>query len=212
MQRQVEKSHYRFASYVNKQRWASVWHQLDEVIKFNPERVLEIGPGPGLFKAAASAFGVHVETLDLDPDLKADHVASVFQMPFEDNAFDIVCAFQMLEHLPFEQALVAFSEMARVSRGAVIISLPDAATRLPASIYLPKIGVINFSLPIPRLRAPMHRFDGEHYWEINKAGYSLGRVTKAFCTNMPVTLNKTYRVPETPYHRFFIFCIDKKCT
>jgi protein-L-isoaspartate O-methyltransferase len=77
MKKQVDKSHYEFGKYVPKPRWASMWHQLDEVIKLNPERVLEIGPGPGLFKALAGAMGIHVETLDLDPDLKPDHAASV---------------------------------------------------------------------------------------------------------------------------------------
>lgn len=50
MQRQVEYSHYEFAGYVNKQRWISIWHQLDEVIKLNPKNVLEIGPAQGFSK------------------------------------------------------------------------------------------------------------------------------------------------------------------
>lgn len=64
MQKQVDKSHYEFGRYVTKQRWASMWHQLDEVMKLRPERVLEVGPGPGVFKAMAGLFGVHVETLE----------------------------------------------------------------------------------------------------------------------------------------------------
>lgn len=205
MQRQVEHSHYEFASYVNKQRWISVWHQLDEVIKLDPKNVLEIGPGPGFFKAAASAFDIHVETLDLDPELKPDHIASVFSMPFEDGSFDVVCAFQMLEHLPYAESLLAFAEMVRVARNAVIVSLPDAAKRWPISIHVPAVGVVNFSIPRPRLRALKHVFDGEHYWEINKAGYSLEEVKNKLCQSAPVILNKTYRVPENPYHRFFVF-------
>ena len=205
MHKQVDKSHYEFGKYITKRRWASVWHQLDEVIKLDPERVLEVGLGPGLFKAAAGAFGVHVETLDLDPELVPDHVASVFEMPFEDGGFDVVCAFQMLEHLPFEQSLEAFQEMARVAAKAVVISLPDAATRWPVSIHLPRIGVVTFSIPKPRLAAPQHTFDGEHYWEINKAGYPLKRVTDALLNAGPVQLTRSFRVPDHPYHRFFIF-------
>lgn len=205
MKKQVDKSHYEFGKYVTKRRWASMWHQLDEVIKLNPKRVLEVGPGPGLFKAMAGAVGVHVETLDLDPELEPDHVASVFEMPFEDGAFDVVCAFQMLEHLPFEQSLEAFGEMARVADKAVIISLPDAATRLPLSIQLPWVGTVTFFIPMPRFRAPVHKFDGEHYWEINKSGYPVKSVILAFSDRAPVSLSRTFRVPEYPYHRFFEF-------
>jgi ubiquinone/menaquinone biosynthesis C-methylase UbiE len=126
-------------------------------------------------------------------------------MPFEDDAFDVVCAFQMLEHLPFDDSCRAFGEMARVASRAVVISLPDAATRWPMSIYLPKIGVVRFSIPRPRLRTPVHQFDGEHYWEIGKAGYPLAYVTQALTESAPVSLSQSFRVPEFPYHRFFIF-------
>ncbi|MBE0449137.1 MAG: methyltransferase domain-containing protein [Actinobacteria bacterium] len=205
MHKQVDKSHYEFGKYVHKQRWASMWHQLDEVINLNPERVLEIGPGPGLFKAVIGAMGVNVETLDIDPELEPDHVASVFDMPFEDSAFSVVCAFQMLEHLPYEKSLEAFGEMVRVAGKAVVISLPDAATRWPVSIYIPKIGAVKFLIPRPHLRARKHEFDGEHYWEINKAGYSLERITSEFLSSAQVRLANTFRVHENPYHRFFVF-------
>ena len=205
MQKQVDKSHYEFTQYLDKRRWMSVWHQLDEVIKLDPERVLEVGPGPGLFKAAARALGIHVETLDQDPELRPDHLASVIEMPFEDDSFDVVCAFQMLEHLPFEKSLEAFKEMVRVAAKAVVISLPDAAPRWPYSVYFPKVGVLQFSIPKPRFRAPTHEFDGEHYWEINKQGYPVAKIIQAFAGAAPVSLLRTFRAPDNLYHRFFVF-------
>lgn len=203
--KQVDKSHYEFARYVHKRRWASMWHQLDEVIKLEPERVLEVGPGPGLFKALAGAMGVRVETLDLDPELKPDYVGSAIEMPFDDDAFDVVCAFQMLEHIPFEQSLHAFREMVRVAAKAVVISLPDAATRYPIAVHIPKIGMVRFSIPKPRLRAPLHQFNGEHHWEINKAGYELARVIGELEHASGFSVANNYRVPEYPYHRFLVF-------
>jgi hypothetical protein len=211
MQRkQVDKTHYRFSKYVHKRRWMSMWHQLDEVLSLEPDSVLEVGPGPGVFKAMASAFGVKVETLDLDPDLNPDYVASATDMPFRDGSFDVVCAFQMLEHLPFEQSRAAFREMARVSRSAVVISLPDAATRCPVSIYVPKLGPVHFSIPVPRLRLRPHKFNGQHHWEINRAGYPLQHVRQALIDHAPVTLKRSFRVKEYPYHRFFVFTKSKQ--
>ena len=204
MQKQVDNSHYAFSKYMNKRRWASLWHQLDEVTKLDPERVLEVGPGPGLFKAAAGAIGIRVETLDLDPALKADYVASVFQMPFDDGAFDVVCAFQMLEHLPFEQSLKALREMARVCRNTILISLPDSAKLCSLTLGLPRIGSLHFSIPVPRPRVPVHMFDGQHHWELNKAGYRTEGVVRAFTENAPVALVRTFRVPGNPYHRFIV--------
>ncbi|HRF43378.1 MAG TPA: class I SAM-dependent methyltransferase [Candidatus Competibacteraceae bacterium] len=202
-EKQVEEGHYEFSRYMSKSRWCSVWHQLDEVQKLKPNRVLEVGPGPGLFKTVAATFGISVETLDFDPDLKPDHVGSATAMPFSDGAYDVVCAFQMLEHLPYEAALQAFGEMARVSRSHVIISLPDARPVWRYQLHIPKLGSCDFFIPRPLLKAPVHVFDGEHYWEINKQGYPLSRVI-ADCSKH-LKLVKTYRVFENSSHRFFIF-------
>lgn len=205
MNKQVNKEHYRFSSYVTKQRWSSLWHQLDEVMAVDPKSVLEIGPGPGIFKAAANQLNLNVETLDLDPGLLPDHVASADNMPFRDSHFDVVCAFQMLEHVPYTKSLAIFSEMTRVARKAVIISLPDAAKRWPASIYVPRIGMKWIHIPKPSIAPKAHKFDGQHYWEISKKGYSLKKVTQDFLNSTTFSLTKTYRVPELPYHRFLVF-------
>ena len=204
MKKQVDMGHYSFDKYLTKGRWASMWHQLDEVLKIDPKNVLEIGPGPGVFRAMASALGVHVETLDIDPELKPDHVGSVFNLPFKDNSFDVVCAFQMLEHLPYEKSLIAYSEILRVARRGVVISLPDAKRLLPIVCCLPKIGWVSLSIPFFRLGLKQHVFDGEHFWEVNKKNYPLKRVIKDFSNNK-WCLKKTFRVYENPYHRFFVF-------
>tara|TARA_B100000378_G_scaffold22989_1_gene17685 strand:- start:397 stop:1029 length:633 start_codon:yes stop_codon:yes gene_type:complete len=203
--RQVDSGHYKFEKYVSKSRWASMWHQLDEVVKLGPENVLEIGPGPGLFKAVAACFGVNVETLDLDPDLNPDHVGSVLEMPFPTASYDAVCAFQMLEHIPFEESLAAFKEMCRVASRQVIISLPDARKLRRFSFYIPKFGDKNIFILDPRFINKKHEFDGEHYWEVNKAGFSLDVVIRELEQCSDARLSKTYRVPENTYHRFFVF-------
>lgn len=205
MNKQVEKSHYQFQKYMSKNRWASVWHQIDEVSRFNPSRVLEIGPGPGVFKSAATGFGLHVETLDIDPELKPDHLAPADIMPFEDMAFDVVCAFQMLEHVPYELSLKIFKEMCRVAKDGVVISLPHDRTLWPFSLYMPTRGKIQFHIPRPFSKQKLHEFDGEHYWEINKVGYDFAKVLLDFQKAGNRSLANHFRVFENPYHHFMIF-------
>lgn len=202
-EKQVNKDHYEFKRYMSLQRWISVWHQLDEVISLEPSTVLEVGPGNGIFKNAAQTFGLRVETLDLDPELQPDHLASATDMPFRDDSYDVVCAFQMLEHLPYEVSLSAFKEMCRVARRHVVISLPNAEKAIPISTRLPKLGIKRFHIPLPFLRKQQHVFDGEHYWEISKLDYPLSRIVGDFSKD--ASLLKSYRVPEYPYHQFFIF-------
>ena len=203
LKKQVEKSHYEFSRYMTKARWSSVWHQLDEVIRIKPENVLEIGPGPGVFKHIAKLFGINAETLDLDLELQPDYVGSATALPFPDNSYDLVCAFQMLEHLPYKRSIQAFAEMVRVSRRSVVISLPDSRTMWRYQFYLPKFGGYDFLLPRPSFKRVIQTYDREHHWELNKKGYELRKVIddlSAYCE-----LTKTYLVRDNPYHRFFVF-------
>ena len=204
MKKQVDASHYEFNAYMSKRRWASFWHQVDEVYRHSPNTVLEVGPGPGLFKAVAAAFGLNVETLDIDPEIEPDHVASVFELPFENNSYDVVCAFQMLEHLPYEDSLRAFSEMCRVSSKAVVISLPDAAGHWPFVLGLPGGREIAWPIPTPRFWKLPNFFNGEHHWELNKRGFGLQKVIEDF-SKQGFGLERTFLVDRNPYHRFLVF-------
>lgn len=201
---QVELKHYRFNNYFDKSRWASTWHQLDEIIKLDPLNVLEIGPGAGIIKFLLTENGINVDTTDIDPDLKPDFVASVTDLPFEDNKYGCVCAFQVLEHLPYKESLKAFSEMVRVAEEYIIISLPNSKFLWPYSFFMPKVGNLKFFIPKPVFKKQIHKFDGQHYWEINKKHYSLKKIIKDFTSNN-VEIVKHYRVHENPYHHFFIF-------
>jgi ubiquinone/menaquinone biosynthesis C-methylase UbiE len=51
-------------------------------------------------------------------------VGSVLELPFADNAFDVVGCFEVLEHLPNDLPRQALAEFARVARRAVILSVP----------------------------------------------------------------------------------------
>lgn len=207
--KQVSTEHYDYTSYVDQKRWSSLWHQLDETMRLQPSSILEIGPGPGLYKAVAAQFGHTVKTLDLDPELNPDYSASVLDMPFEDGTFDMVCAFQMLEHLPFDESLHAFAEMVRVSARYVLISVPDARPVYPVSIVLPKKRACRFLVPSPRFWPLEHVFDGEHYWELNKKHFALPAVLDQWLAQGPVSLLATYRVHANAYHRFFVFSTSR---
>lgn len=204
--KQVDSSHYNFQSYLHRGRWISVWHQLDEVFRCNPNNVLEIGSGSGLFKLISNHLGTHVETLDIDPDLKPDHIGNVTALPMLDNSYDVVCAFQVLEHLPYDEALRGFQEMNRVARSFVIISLPDVRPQWRYKIKIPLVPSFELVIQRPFFKSDEHRFDGQHYWEINKKGYLLADVIRDF--SQLSSLVRTFRNIDEPYHRFLIFKSD----
>jgi hypothetical protein len=200
---QVSPSHYGFTDYMSKGRWASLWHQVDEIQGVATDRILEIGPGRGILKAICLTYGIDLETLDFDPDLKPDYVSSVTSMPFKDDHFKVVCAFQVLEHLEFEQSCRAFAEIVRISRGKIIVSLPNARPVWRIQFPIPKIMMFDVLVEKPLWRPPEHMFDGEHYWEIGKKNYPLEKIIGNF--SQFANLERHYRNKEFPYHHFFIF-------
>ena len=201
---QVEDEHfYAFAHYVSRTRWISIWHQVMQILDARPQSVLEIGVGPGVLGAVLQGLGIHHESVDIDDRLRPDHVASARHLPLLDSSFDVVAGFQVLEHLPYDDFVPALKEMARVSRGPLAISLPDARKLWPYSIYVPRIGDVRFHLPHPRYYWPRKNvFDGRHYWEINKRGYPLERILGDIAS-AGLRVDHTHRVFENPYWRFF---------
>ena len=208
MEKQVDARHYQFKRYMQLERWNSLWYQLNEVSALDPKTALEIGPGPGYFKVMAERLGIQVETVDLDPDLKPDHIASVTNLPLLDNSYDVACAFQVLEHLPFDTALVALDELARVARHHVVISLPDSRRVWRYGLHLPLFGERKILINRPQFSIPRHVYDGEHYWEINKRGWKLSKVIVSFEKSGRLSLKHTFRPFENPYHRFFVFTLS----
>jgi ubiquinone/menaquinone biosynthesis C-methylase UbiE len=182
--------------------YQSIWRGY-EIIKLKPKRVLEIGIGNGFVSKYLKERRINVITLDVDIRLNPDVAGSVLDIPFADNSFDIIACYALLEHLPYENFHKALSEIYRVSKSYVVLSLPDASRVYRIYVQIPKIGKIKRFIYLPRRKKPVHIFDGEHYWEIGKAGYSLKRILEDI-QSVRFKIEKTYRLFEHPYYRFFI--------
>ena len=202
MRLNIEPNHY-YRNYDSQERFCSYWHQIDEIISNNPKNILEIGIGNRFVSRYLKHMEHNILTLDLDKRLNSDFVASVLKIPFSNELFDLVACYEVLEHLPFECFKKAISEIFRVSSSRAVLSLPDANRFYRIYIQVPRIGVIKRIIEIPRLRKLIHTFNGEHYWEIGKVGYSLETIVNAII-EAGFKIEKTYRPFEVPCHRFFI--------
>ncbi|WP_269527000.1 class I SAM-dependent methyltransferase [Coraliomargarita parva] len=200
---QVDRSHYEFSKYMTLERWGSLWHQLDLSLKLQPDTILEVGAGLGAYRKVIESYGPKVTTVDVAEDLKPDVVASVLELPFDDGSFDVACAFQVLEHLPYENFIPAVKELARVARKAVLISLPDAKPVYPFRISIPGVGIRDFMIPRPYVRKK-HVFDGQHYWEMNKKDTPVSLVVADIIrAGFPDVHHGRY--VENLYHHFLSF-------
>jgi len=202
-EKQVDRHHYSLNTYYDLPRWCSLWHQMHEVSALEPATVLEVGGGAGMFKKAMTGLGIPVKVVDIAEDLEPDFLGSIEEIPVSDRSFDISCAFQVLEHLPFESFPKGLRELKRVSKNHVVLSLPDAKPVFAYRIQLPKIGYKQFLIPRPFPNYDKVFFCEEHEWEVGRPGFELNRI----CTCFPeagLRLIRTFRVFDYPYHRFFV--------
>lgn len=190
--------------YDSKRRFASYWHQIREVITREPESVLEIGVGSGFVSKYLRDHGVTLTTIDIESNLGADEVGDARDLPFGDASFSIVTAYEVLEHMPLIDALQALKEMRRVAKSAVIISVPDATRAAVIQFPIPGVTHVRAIVTIPKLFPKSHvRTKSGHEWEIGKKGYALKRIKKDIEAQGYI-VEKTYRVFENSYHRFFV--------
>jgi ubiquinone/menaquinone biosynthesis C-methylase UbiE len=91
--------------------------------------VLECGCGTGLILERIASFARSAKAIDLSPSMLERALArgldareaSVTEIPFESESFDVVCAFKVLAHVP--EIGRALAQMARVTRaGGVVIA------------------------------------------------------------------------------------------
>jgi len=198
---QVSRDHYEFERYATEERFASYWYQLKEILEVGPISVLEIGVGDGVVGAyIRQSGGIAYTCADYAADTKPDVVADVRSLPMADGSFDVVCAYEVLEHLPFDDFEKAVSELVRVARHRIIISVPHFGPPVKFLLKIPFLPELCFAFKIPFPR--IHTFNGQHYWEIGKRGYPVSRIRAVL--SRYATLLRDYVPFENQYHHFFV--------
>jgi 2-polyprenyl-3-methyl-5-hydroxy-6-metoxy-1,4-benzoquinol methylase len=194
---QVAPEHYDFERYDDAERWMSYWHQIRAVLAVRPKTVLEVGPGSGVFRSYLRAAGIEVKTLDIDHTRDVDFVGDITKL---DDAlpkglvFDAVCAFQVLEHLPFDELEPAIASLARRASPHLFVSLPYRGLRVRLAFWW---GDHHFTLGHKFMLPWRHKPIAEHHWELGYP-YTAGRITKLMRKHVDVISRGFIR--ENPYH------------
>jgi ubiquinone/menaquinone biosynthesis C-methylase UbiE len=196
-------SHLQSLKYVTKYRFASYWYQIKEVMQSDPANVLEIGVGPNLVAGYLRQQKIRVVTMDREMHFRPYLSGTVLHLPLKDLSFDTVMSCQVLEHLPFQEFGNCLKELRRITRKKLILSLPDKTPALSLLVRMPNLIFWDFMLVLPwAFRKHIRDIKG-HYWEIGERGYPCKRLIKEI-TGAGFSVDRTYRVPDYAYHRFFI--------
>jgi ubiquinone/menaquinone biosynthesis C-methylase UbiE len=210
---QVPSHSYLTKKYLSLERFIGYFYQIDTVKNTKAKSILLIGVGdgivPGILKKSPEYT---VTTMDFDSELSPDVVGDIRSLPFKDKSFDLICAFEVLEHIPYEDMIKVLEEFSRISKEDVILSVPHRRTGFEIVLKFPfirsifKKDFLRMFLGIP-IRFSGFSSSGQHYWEID------GHTTplKAFRSE----LSKKFEIisEKTPvfdsYRRFFYLKILK---
>lgn len=209
--KQVDRDHYN-ESYDNKERFISYFNQKNivlEILKKFPKgqnvKVLEIGKGNGFLDEYLKKQGVDIKTLDISEDLQPDIVGDVLTINQTlSEKFDIVICFETLEHIKFEDATKAIEEISKLTNKYFVMSVPQSNLYFSFWLKFPIFKSIKYILQFPF--PTKHVFDGQHYWELGKSGYSNSVVRNVL--NKYFKILKEYTDPLDHYHHFFV--LEKK--
>lgn len=94
------------------------------------KRILNLGGG-GARHLQSSLSDREVEVFEIDIQGDCDmkiNIDTLPRLPFDDNSFDVACAFDVLEHL--ENFHLLNEEMFRIAKNYTLISLPNSATEV----------------------------------------------------------------------------------
>jgi len=209
-------------SYLNFNLWLDYYYQYRLVASTGCRHILEVGKGTGVFEAILKQFNYNVTTADNNPDTAPDYLCDVRRLPFGNGVYDVVCAYEVLEHIPFSDFKTALCEMSRVSKRYLAISLPYASIYLSLAIMPPQavvlkkfygtLGIklgepIKLNLTFPLFFLGTRLMHKEHCWEMGRGEYSTKRIAKTIEEAGLKIVKKEGRV-LLPYHVFYLL---EKC-
>jgi 2-polyprenyl-3-methyl-5-hydroxy-6-metoxy-1,4-benzoquinol methylase len=200
---QVEPEHYGGLEYDSRHRFASYWYQIDAVLRYRPVTVLEIGIGSGVVSQYLRSRGLTVTTLDLESRLRPSVAGDVARLPFRDRSFDLVLCCQVLEHVPLATAQRALAELRRVTRGHIVISVPDITPCVRLLIPFPGREELRWLITRRwKRRRRLPNNPHQHAWELGIRDCPAARF-RTLLAETGLELLDDYRIFENPYHHFF---------
>jgi hypothetical protein len=167
-----------YAMSVSPVNYINAYYATRDVLSYQPKYVGIVGVGTGLETIILrNKYAIAVTTFDIDEGFRPDLVCSVHDMgAVKSKCFDVLLVSHVLEHLPYRFFRSALSEVARVSRHAVIY-LPYGGRHPRFSLQgLTRFVDFRLSTTIP----PTRRISGEkpelcagqHFWEVGYRGFS----------------------------------------
>ena len=161
------------------QHWEYYWYQqklMEGLVTPGPDRILELGVGSGFAANYGRSRGFDVTTLDIDDEKKPDIVANVVTYDFERN-YDHLMAFEILEHIPYDQFERIIRKIPEFINDYAFISLPrNERVVFNLNLRLPKFRPVSYEWRILKKKITCEA----HHWELDYGEFTNQRIESLF--------------------------------
>jgi SAM-dependent methyltransferase len=145
-------------------------HQINDIYKFNANKILEVGIGNGFVSTYLKRAGYDVTTVDINCELGPDLCLPISELEekLHGKSFDLVVCCEVLEHMPFSEFLDSIRIFRKLS-SQLYLTLPNynKVFGIGGFLGIPKIGTfpVEVMLELPSRKI----LDKSHFWEINSS-------------------------------------------
>jgi hypothetical protein len=158
--------------------WRHYWYQqkIMQGLVVPGDHVLEIGIGTGFTANYLKSKDVKVTTLDIDREKKPDIHANIVSYHF-DQVFDHILAFEVFEHIPFEEVEKLVPRLTKSCQKYFFTSVPrNEVTWCRLEFWLPRLKqrVLHLAARKGRINDP------HHYWEMDWKGITKQKFNMLF--------------------------------
>ena len=146
--------------------WRLYWQQqkiMQDLVK-PKDTIFELGLGSGFTANYLRSKGFHLTTLDIDSEKNPDIRANIVEYQFE-RSYDHILAFEVLEHIPFEECENLLRRLSKVCKRYLFLSVPECeSVWFSLSIKVPKLKKL--SVKLARNRGVLSA-TSYHFWEVS---------------------------------------------
>jgi hypothetical protein len=145
--------------------WRWYWHQqkLLENRLQKSARIAEIGVGSKFTYNYLRSKGFHVQSVDIDKNKNPDLLLNIVDCNDSDLVFDTILAFNIFEHIPYDEFMITIEKFARNNIKQLFIGLPvNKKIILEIRLRLGRYFDQEIVLAVPKRKITT----ANHHWEL----------------------------------------------
>ncbi|MEA3492573.1 MAG: methyltransferase domain-containing protein [Campylobacterota bacterium] len=161
------------------EHWKLYWQQqkLMQTYLRPKDTILEIGVGTSFTANYLKSKGFDVLTFDIDKAKQPDIVGNIVEHNWQDSQYSHILAFEVFEHIPFEEFKKSLIKLKKVCKKNIFISLPlNEKLLFEFEFKIPKFKKNHLRFPIAKNKITTLN----HFWEIGYEKYSEAFVETMF--------------------------------